>query len=478
MNLLVLPILIPLLAAPSIILLGGQQRAWLFAIASVFAALLATLYGFHLGDGQTALGGWQAPVGINLALDAANRPIMLLIMTAGLISLILASPQQLHWLRGPKLTIFYALFCLCLCGLAGISATGDAFNVFVFLEISSLSTYALVASGQQRGALRAAFQYLVLGTLGGSFVLLGVGLLYMATGSLNMADIAGRVANSPLPSAAMVGGIFLLLGFALKSALFPLHQWLPGVYRQSPAAVSTFLAASGTKVSIYALTRFAFGVLGVSWLATHNVDSVLLILASGAMLFGSLAAMQQSRLKALLAWSSIAQIGYILLGISLLNQQGLSAAWLFLLIHALVKGSLFIAAAGINDDRLSQLQGLGQRNPFLAACLTLSALALLGVPLTAGFVGKWMLIQAVWQSGVVFGVVVIAASSLLAVVYVARIVLPLWQSADEGHAAETIQLPGNISSMLLLSSAACVLFGLWPAPLLSLCEQAAQALLP
>ncbi|MGJ8668201.1 MAG: proton-conducting transporter transmembrane domain-containing protein [Oceanococcus sp.] len=478
MNNLVLPVLIPLLAAPLLVLIGGRQRAWLLALASIAAAVLATLYSYVLGDGQTALGGWQPPVGINYSLDAANRPIMLLVMSAGLVSLFMASPKQLSWLEPPRLAIFYALFCLCLCGLAGITATADAFNVFVFLEISSLSTYALVATGQNRAALRAAFQYLVLGTLGGSFVLLGVGLLYMATGSLNMADIAARLADSPLPSAILVGGVFLLLGFALKSALFPLHQWLPGVYQHSPAPVATLLAASGTKVSIYALTRFGFSVLGVSWLAAHHVDKLLLILASGAMLFGSLAAIQQTRLKALLAWSSVAQIGYIVLAISMLNQAGLAAAWLFILIHAVIKGSLFIAAANLVDDRLSQLVGLGKRDPVLASCLSIAALSLLGVPLTAGFVGKWVLIQAVWQSGVVFGVVVIAASSLLAVIYVARIVLPLWQTPEENQDIVAPTRAWNVRSMTLLGSSACIFIGLWPAPLLHACQQAAKALLP
>ncbi len=478
MNSLILPVLIPLLAAPLIILIGGQQRAWLLALISMAAALLATLYTFVLGDGQTLLGGWQPPVGINYSLDGANRPILLLIMCAGLLSLCMASPAQLHWLKPPRLAIFYALFCLCVCGLAGITSTADAFNVFVFLEISSLSTYALVASGRHRKALRAAFHYLVLGTLGGSFVLLGVGLLYMATGSLNMADIAARLSNSPLSSAILVAGAFLLLGFALKSALFPLHQWLPGVYQHSPDAVAVLLAASGTKVSIYALARLGFGVLGVSWLAAHHVDRILLILASGAMIFGSLAAIQQSRLKALLAWSSVAQIGYIIMALSLLSGEGLQAAWLFMLVHALIKGSLFVGAAGLQDDRLSQLVGLGQRDPLRAACLSIAALSLLGVPLTAGFVGKWFLIQAVWQAGVVFGVIIIAASSLLAVIYVARIVLPLWQSPDPAQLPQTPAQAWNVRGVLLLGSSTCLLFGLWPAPLLALCQQAAEALLP
>lgn len=477
MNNLVLPILIPLLAAPLIILISGRKRAWWLALASVAAALLATLHAFSLGDGQTLLGGWQPPVGINLSLDGANRPLLLLVMVAGLMSLVMVSPRQLYWMETPRPALFYALFCLCLSGLAGISATADAFNVFVFLEISSLSTYALVASGPHRAALRAAFQYLVLGTLGGSFVLLGIGLLYMSAGSLNMADIAMRLPDTPLPSGVVAGAAFLLLGFALKSALFPLHQWLPGVYRHSPDAVAVLLASASTKVSIYALVRFGFSVLGVSWLAAHHVDKILLILASGAMVFGSLAAIQQTRLKALLAWSSIAQIGYIIMAISLLDGAGLKAAWLFLLIHAIVKGTLFIAAAGLQDDRMEKLLGLGSQDPTRAACLTLAALALLGIPLTAGFIGKWVLIQAVWDAGLVFGVVIIALSSLLAVAYVARIVLPLWQSPPEDATPVAAQ-PLNVRSMLWLGTLASVGFGLWPAPLLHLAEQASKALLP
>ncbi len=474
MNSLVLPALIPLLAAPLIVLVGGRKRAWILAWIALAAAFASVLHLFSLGDGQNALGGWDAPVGITYVIDAANRPILLLIMLAGLLGLLCAPPDRLAWLETPRPAIFYALYCLCVSGLAGMASTGDAFNVFVFLEISSLATYALVASGPGRKALRAAFQYLVLGTLGGSFVLLGVGLLYMATGSLNMADIARLIPASPLHNAVLVGGAFVLLGFMLKSALFPLHQWLPGAYSRSPNAVAVLLAASGTKVSLYALCRIMFGVFGLSWLLAHHVDKILLILACAAMLFGSLGAIQQTRLKALLAWSSIAQIGYIVLGISTLSQAGLSAAWLFMLFHGLIKGGLFVCASGLSSDRIKNLPGLGRRDPLRATCMTLLALALLGVPLTAGFVSKWLLLQAVWDSGALLGVVVFALSSLLAVAYVARIVLPLWQSSDNSQPLIT---PWTMRLGMLLTTAAALLFGVWPGPVIELCRQAAEALL-
>lgn len=474
MNSLVLPALIPLLTAPLLVLIGGRHRAWLMAFISLGAALLSVVHLFSLGDSQNALGGWAAPVGITYVIDAANRPILLLIMLAGLLGLLCAPPERLAWLESPRPAIFYALYCLCVSGLAGIASTGDAFNVFVFLEISSLATYALVAAGPGRKALRAAFQYLVLGTLGGSFVLLGVGMLYMATGSLNMADIAALIPASPLPNAVLVGGAFVLLGFMLKSALFPLHQWLPGAYSRSPNAVAVLLAGSGTKVSLYALSRIMFGVFGVSWLVAHQVDKILLILACAAMLFGSLGAIQQTRLKALLAWSSIAQIGYIVLGISTLSEAGLRAAWVFMLFHAVIKGGLFVCASGLPSDRLENLPGLAQRDPLRAACMTLLALALLGVPLTAGFVSKWLMLQAAWDSGALLGVIVFAVSSLLAVAYVARIVLPIWQHSDN---TQPIITPPTIRLAMLLTTAAALIFGVWPGPVIELCQRAAEALL-
>ncbi len=476
MNTLVLPVLIPLLAAPGIVLLGGRKLAWYGALLGIGLALLATL---GLGaDGRMVLGGWPATIGIEYALDAANRPILLMIMLAGLLCLLSVSPRQMDHLPPPRIALFYALFCLCICGLAGIAMTADAFNVFVFLEISSLSTYALVASGRHRRALRAAFQYLILGTLGGSFVLLGVGFLYMATGSLNMADIATRLPASPFPQAVVVGAAFLLLGFALKSALFPLHQWLPGVYAEAPAAVSAFLAATGTKVSLYALSRFGFGVLGVSWLSAHHVDHLLMLLASGAMLFGSLAAIQQQRLSLLLAWSSVAQIGYIVLALSLFNTAGLAAAYLYMMVHALIKGGLFLAVGNLADDRFSALRGLGRRDPLTAGCLSLGALSLLGVPLTAGFIGKWMLLQALIDASQWPGLIIMALSSVLAVIYVARIVLPLWQADDSAERTSRGATPPlNLRLPMLLTAAASLIFGLWPAPLMQLSLPAAEALL-
>ena len=285
---------------------------------------------------------------------------------------------------------------------------------------------------------------------------------------------AALIPASPLPNAVLVGGAFVLLGFMLKSALFPLHQWLPGAYSRSPNAVAVLLAGSGTKVSLYALSRIMFGVFGVSWLVAHQVDKILLILACAAMLFGSLGAIQQTRLKALLAWSSIAQIGYIVLGISTLSEAGLRAAWVFMLFHAVIKGGLFVCASGLPSDRLENLPGLAQRDPLRAACMTLLALALLGVPLTAGFVSKWLMLQAAWDSGALLGVIVFAVSSLLAVAYVARIVLPIWQHSDN---TQPIITPPTIRLAMLLTTAAALIFGVWPGPVIELCQRAAEALL-
>ena len=214
--------------------------------------------------------------------------------------------------------LVYTGWLLCLTGLLGITITGDVFNVFVFLEIASLSSYLLVSLGPDRRALTAAFQYLVMGTIGATFILIGVGLLYMMTGTLNMADLAQRIPNVAQTTTVRAGFAFLVLGISLKAAVFPLHYWLPNAYTFAPSAVTAFLAGSATKVSIYLLLRFFFDIFSESFsLRVMRLDLVLLILGVIAIFSMSLVAIYQHNVKRMLAYSSVAQVGYMVIGISL-----------------------------------------------------------------------------------------------------------------------------------------------------------------
>src|SRR5690606_2589495 len=201
-------------------------------------------------------------------------------------------------------------------GLLGVTITGDAFNVFVFLEISALSTYALVAAGAwtNRRALTAAYNYLIMGTVGATFYVIGIGMLYMVTGTLNMADLATRIAAHGNSSTVQMGFVFILVGIGLKLAMFPLHLWLPNAYSYAPSAVTVFLAATATKVAVYVLLPFMSSVFGFdSEFQASTLRLLVLPLAIIAMFAASIVAIFQHALKRMLAYSSIAQIGYILL---------------------------------------------------------------------------------------------------------------------------------------------------------------------
>ncbi len=244
--------------------------------------------------------------------------------------------------------LFYAMFALCLTGLLGITITGDAFNVFVFLEISSLSTYVLIAMGTDRRALVAAYRYLVMGTIGATFIVIGIGLLYLMTGTLNLADMTHRLADVRTPRPVLAALAFLTVGLSLKLALFPLHQWLPSAYTYAPAGVSAFLAATATKVAVYLLIRFFFGVFGASEVFDKlPLGEIILALSLAAMFAASAMAIFQDNLKRMFAYSSIAQIGYITLGVSLGSATGLTAAIVHLFNHAVTKGALFMLLGGV-----------------------------------------------------------------------------------------------------------------------------------
>jgi len=271
----ILPVILPLLAAPSCLLLGRPRLAAGFALA-VSAAVLAMsvlLWQQVVSTGvwNYPLGGWQAPWGIEYRIDAASAMMMVLVSAMAFVVLVAAPTSLSRELADERQTPFYILYLLVLAGSLGIVATGDAFNLFVFLEISSLATYALIALGRDRRALWAAYQYLILGTLGATFILIGVGLLYMMTGTLNMADLAARLPAVESTRTIYTAFVFILVGACLKLALFPLHLWLPGAYACAPSVVSAFLAATATKVAVVGMTE-AWAVE----LAKHDIHTSVL----------------------------------------------------------------------------------------------------------------------------------------------------------------------------------------------------------
>lgn len=480
----VLQVLIPLLGAPLCTLLRQRHVAWLLFVSAAAGALTCAVlltYQVTRGDALSyALGGWQAPVGIELVIDAANAPVLVLVSMIGLIVAVYAKASVEAEIEGRQIPLFYSCLCLCLTGLLGVTATGDAFNAFVFLEISSLSTYALVAMGKRRRALLAAFRYLIIGTIGATFLLIGIGLAYAVTGTLNMADLAERLPEVYGNRALSAAVAFVFAGLGIKMAIFPLHAWLPDAYAEAPSAVSTFLAGVSTKVAIYAFLRFALSVFGGALVfGILPVDHIGLVVACMAMLVGSAVACFQKDLKYLLAWSSIGQVGYIVAGFSLATADGVSAGYLHLMNHAITKAALF-AAAGIlllrlGSVSLTSLSGLGRRMPWTFAAILLAGLGLVGVPPTAGFVSKWALAVALVEQRQWLVLAAMLVSSLLALVYVGRVVEVGWFRDP----VETPALPRPAPTMVAATwvlVAMSLYLGVQPGLTATLADRAATAL--
>jgi len=431
----ILVVIIPLLAAPLCVLADHPRVAWLVALAAAwlsFAAAIALAAQVSAtGTISYQLGGWAPPWGIEYRIDTLASYVLIIVTAIAALVMVAAKESVAREIPGERVARFYAALMLVFAGLLGIVATGDAFNVFVFLEVSSLASYALISMGRDRRALNAAFQYLVMGTIGATFILIGIGFLYMMTGTLNMQDLAARLPAVADSRTVRAGFAFLTIGIGLKLAMFPLHLWLPNAYAYAPSVVSVFLAATATKVAVYLMLRFVFSVFGHDFtfgqMALHYI---LLPLAMIAIISASLVAVFQENLKRMLAYSSVAQIGYILLGLAIATTEGVTASMLHLFNHALMKGALFMALGAVvwrvGSVRLADLAGLGHYMPWTMGAFVIGALSLIGIPLTAGFVSKWYLVTAAMSVGWWWLVPVIAVGSLLAVIYVWRVIEVVW----------------------------------------------------
>lgn len=427
----ILQVIIPLLAAPACLLIGRPRLVWIFALGVSAGALLisALLLQQVVSSGTIsyALGGWDAPWGIEYRIDLLNAFVLLIISAISTVVLLGAHTSVQREVAADKQSLFYVSYLLCLAGLLGIAASGDVFNVFVFLEISALSTYTLIAMGQNRRALWASYQYLLMGTVGATFILIGIGFLYAMTGTLNMQDLAERLAAVQSSSAVLTAFAFIIVGVGLKLALFPLHLWLPNAYAYAPSVVTAFLAATATKVAVYLLIRFSFGVFGLSFFAQAlPLNEIYLALGGLGVLIASLVAIYQDNIKRLFAYSSVAQIGYMIIGIGIGSAAGLQATLLHLFNHALMKGAIFLALAAVvfrlGGMNVETFRGAGRRMPWTMAAIVAASLSLIGMPLTVGFVSKWYLILAAVEAGMWPVAVLVVAGSLLAVIYTWKIV--------------------------------------------------------
>ena len=458
--LLALLITVPLTAAVFPLLLGlrFERAGWPVALAgtlatAVMALLLAVdVYTASLApttEGQRLvheLAGYPAPYGIELVGDGLSALVALLISVVAVAVLVYDRSTQ-------RPNAFYSGYLLLTGGLFGMALTGDLFNLFVFLEIVGLVTYALVASGDGGESAYGALKYLFVGTVGASFYLLGVGYVLVSTGTLNMLEAQSALAaeglgyTDPLVQAAFG---FILVGFMLKIALFPLHTWQPDAYTHAPDTVSAFISALVSTTAAYALIRISFDVFTVDFFAANPlIAEGVVLLASVSIVVGSLLAAMQTEVKRVFAYSSVAQFGMIVVAIGLNSETALLGAVIHLIGHGIMKATLFMGAGLFSDaygaSTISEYAGLAKRAPYTGGAMAVTGLALVGIPPSIGILGKVFIGLGAIEAGSWAVAVVIFVSTLLTLTYVARLIeamyfkTPTEVELDETAATESAE---------------------------------------
>ncbi|HUG27951.1 MAG TPA: proton-conducting transporter membrane subunit [Gemmatimonadales bacterium] len=485
-NLPALLFLVPFLSALLAAVAGRFSAPWARRVAlggllaTAGLALMAVPRVLAGGVLRTELGGWPPPIGIELLLDPLSAFMAVMVSVVALVILV-GSQGQVRQELPRQEALYYPTALLMISGLMGIGITADLFNLFVQIELASLSAYALVAAGG-RGAPRAGLNYLVIGSFGASLYLIGTGFIYAATGSLNMADVALRLADAD-PQLVLVGGLLMVAGLGIKMALFPLHLWMPNAYSRGPSVSATLMAPLVTKVSAYALLRIMFWVFGRDGLTEERfLLDVIALGGAAAAVAGGVMALVQSDFRRLLAYSSIGQMGIVALGIGLANHDGVVGATLHIANDALMKAVLFLAAGtallrfGVrNVDDLSTLRG---RAPWTSAAIAVASLSLVGIPPLAGFFGKWYVLSGTLAAGRWWLTAALVLGSLASVGYVIRILERLFFGPkSEKDATREGDAPVLATGVVL--AALIILVGVFNARLVAtLIEPGLPALLP
>jgi len=429
------------------------------------------------------------PWGIEYVINAFNAYVLVIVLFICLLTVIYAK-RSIEREQPRKIVTFYVVFQLLVTGLCGIIVTGDIFNLYVFLEVASLAAYALIAVAGGR-SLKASYNYVIMGSIGACFYLLGVGFLYAVTGSLNMADISHFLPPLYENKVVQAAFVFFVVGLSIKMALFPLHIWQPDAYTYAPSAVTVIIAAAMSKVSIYAFITILFSVFTTAFIQIYvPITTVLSWVAAIAIIVGSVIAIMQTNLKRMLAYSSVSQIGYIVLGVGLFSTHwGLTGALIHILNHAITKGCLFMVAGAIIYRtglwNIRDFTGLGKKMPYTCAAFTIAALSMIGVPPTVGFITKLCLLLASLEAVEYVFVGVILASTLLNLVYFWRVIERMYFVREEGegeHAIKRDEAPVSMVVPALILGALCIIIAiLWLAgpetPLLPIVEQAVNTLL-
>lgn len=457
-------IIIPLLAAFLITLVAGKKDVWGIVVSLVACAamLIMALVSYLRLGGQTIIyemGNWQLPIGIALVMDSLSGFMLIIVNLVALTSVLYSIQYVRHLGQDFK---YYALFMFMLTGMNGVILTGDIFNLYVFMEIALFAAFALVAFGCRAEEYEAAFKYAIMGAVSSILILIGIGVIYSATSTLTMARIASTVTSLPDEIVLWIGGLFLA-GFGLKAAAMPFHAWLPDAHSSAPAPISSMLSGVLIKVlGIYAITRIFFNVLG----APSVFLTLFIVIGVASILISGFLAIIQWDFKRLLAYSSISQIGYILLGIGLATPLGILGAVFHLFNHAVFKSLLFYDAGSVElamgTRDLEKLGKLGKYLPVTSGTSIIASLAISGIPPFNGFFSKLIIIIAAVSAGQPVLALLAILGSILTLAAVMKIQRYGLRQDVDIEPKEKIGLGMNIAMVSL--AVLCVIGGILVAP--------------
>ncbi len=461
----VMAILLPLAGAMACFL-SPRRASPLGLITALGVVACAAGLGWQVaeqGAQRYAIGGWGAPLGIDLYADGLS---LLMLMVTAVVGLGISVYSSGYFNR-EKAVNFWPLWMFLWSALNALFLSADIFNLYVTLELLGLAAVALVALAGGADALTGAMRYLLVSLLGSLAYLLGVALLYHSFGCLDIALLAERMEPSPAVMAAM--GL-MSAGLLLKTALFPLHFWLPPAHASAPAPVSALLSALVVKASFYILLRLWLDVFPVT---AAGLGQLLGLLGAAAVLWGGLQALRQTRLKMLIAYSTVAQLGYLFLAFPLGSNVAWQGALYLLLSHALAKAAMFMAAGNIlcfgGHDRIADLDRVAQRLPLSLAAFGLAGVSIMGLPPSGGFIAKWLLLEAAMRSGQWWWVIILILGGLLAAAYVFKVIGYAFTQAVMTHEARAV--PATMEWAALVLALVAILLGLvapWPLALMEI----------
>ena len=425
------------------------------------------------------MGGWSPPWGIEFKADPLRLYVLLVVIGVSLWIFIYALRDLQHELKKALIGWYYTLYAILVGSMAGMALTNDLFNLFVLMEICAISACAIISIKENRECLEASFKYLIMSAMGTGCFLLGVVMLYMVTGYLNYSFMQAELVDAfnHYPRNIFTAAALFIVAFGTKAALFPLHVWLPDAHASAPSPSSAML--SGVVIKIYAFGLFLmfYEVFPPELLETIPLNEIVLWLASLGALFGSVYAMLQSDLKKMLAFSSIGQIAYIFMGIGFHHDLAMVGGFYHLMVHAVTKAMLFMAAGVIiystGIRKIEDLAGIGRVLPVTMVAFSIGSASMVGLPGTGGLISKWFLALSALEIGRPVFVLVILASSLLNAVYYMPIVINAFMHHHE-FGSDFKPVPRVMKACMIVGMIFVVVSGFYTTPVVNLLEQAAE----